>query len=45
MVIHVAVATVLASLPRREGTLGKMTLSPLAQALQAQIAAEVGVPA
>jgi hypothetical protein len=45
MVIHVAVATVLASLPRREGTLGKLTLSPLAQALQEQLAADLGVPA
>jgi hypothetical protein len=46
MVIHVALATVLASLPRREGTLGKMTLSPIAQALQEQMKApEVSVPA
>jgi Transposase DDE domain len=36
MVVHLALATVLASLPRREGTLGKMKLSPIAQALQAQ---------
>jgi Transposase DDE domain len=35
MVVHVALATVLASLPRREGTLGKMRLSPIAEALQA----------
>jgi DDE family transposase/transposase-like protein DUF772 len=36
MVVHVALATVLASLPRREGTLGKMKLSPIAAALQEQ---------
>jgi Transposase DDE domain len=43
MVVHVALATVLASLPRREGTLGKMKLSPIAAALQEQLAA--GQPA
>jgi hypothetical protein len=35
MVVHVALAAVLASLPRCEGTLGKMKLSPIAEALQA----------
>jgi hypothetical protein len=34
MVVHVGLATVLASLPRREGTLGKMKLSPIASHLQ-----------
>lgn len=36
MVVQVALATVLASLPRREGTLGTMKLSPIATALQEQ---------
>jgi hypothetical protein len=39
LVVHVAVATVLASLPRRDGTLGKLKLSPIAAALQEQLAA------
>lgn len=39
MVVHAAFATLLASAPRREGTLGKMRLSPIAKALQAKIAA------
>ena len=34
MVVHAALATLLAASPRREGTLGKMRLSPIAQALQ-----------
>jgi hypothetical protein len=34
MVVHIGLATVLASLPRREGTLGKMRLSPIAHHLQ-----------
>jgi hypothetical protein len=38
LVVHLAFATVLASTPRRKGTLGKMRLSPIAQALQAQLA-------
>jgi hypothetical protein len=38
MVVHVAMATVLASLPRREGTLGKMKLSPIAKVLQDEMA-------
>lgn len=38
MAVHLAFATVLASTPRREGTLGKMRLSPIAQALQAAVA-------
>lgn len=35
LLVHAAFATVLASAPRREGTLGKMRLSPIAQALRA----------
>jgi hypothetical protein len=35
MLVHLGFATLLASTPRREGTLGKMRLSPIAQALQA----------
>jgi hypothetical protein len=38
MVVHLGMATVLASLPRREGTLGKMKLSPIAKALQEEMA-------
>jgi hypothetical protein len=38
MVVHLGMATVLASLPRREGTLGKMKLSPIAKVLQEQMA-------
>lgn len=34
MIVHLGLATVLASLPRREGTLGKMKLSPIAAHLQ-----------
>ena len=37
MIVHAAFATVLASLPRREGTLGKMRLSPIAKALDEQM--------
>ena len=45
LVVHVALATLLASLPRREGTLGKMKLSPIAAALQEQGgAAETAAP-
>lgn len=32
-VVHAAFATLLAATPRREGTLGKMRLSPIAEAL------------
>jgi len=39
MVVHAAFATLLASVPRRHGTLGKMRLSPIAQALRDKIAA------
>jgi hypothetical protein len=34
MVVHLALAVVLASAPRRDGTLGKMRLSPIAQKLR-----------
>jgi len=34
MVVHLALATLLASAPRREGTLGRMKLSPIAEALR-----------
>jgi hypothetical protein len=36
MVVHAAFATLLASAPRREGTLGKIRLSPIAEALRAK---------
>jgi hypothetical protein len=39
MVVHAAFATLLASAPRREGTLGKMKLGPIAKALRKQVAA------
>lgn len=38
MVVHLAFATVLASAPRYEGTLGKLRLSPLAEKLRAALA-------
>ena len=44
MIMHGAFATVLAILPRREGTLGKMRLSPIAQAIAAQIRGEENAP-
>lgn len=34
MVVHAAMATLLAAAPRREGTLGKMRLAPVARALR-----------
>jgi hypothetical protein len=34
MVVHIGLATLLAATPRREGTLGKMRLSPIAKALR-----------
>ena len=37
MLVHVGLATLLASCPRREGTLGQTRLSPIAEALQARI--------
>jgi Transposase DDE domain/Transposase domain (DUF772) len=36
MVVHAAFATLLACAPRQEGTLGKVRLSPIAEALQAK---------
>ena len=36
MAVHAAFATLLASAPRREGTLGKVRLSPIAEALRAK---------
>ena len=36
MVVHVGLATLLAASPRREGTLGKMRLGPIAKALREQ---------
>ena len=39
MVVHAAFATVLAAAPRREGTLGKMRLSSVAQALRQKLTA------
>ena len=42
MVVHAGFATLLAAAPRREGTLGKMRLSPIAKALYGRIAAEKG---
>ena len=39
MVVHAAFATLLAAAPRREGTLGKMKLSPIAKALREKMAA------
>jgi hypothetical protein len=38
MIVHLGMATVLASLPRREGTLGKLKLSPIAKVLQEEMA-------
>ena len=35
LAVHAAFATLLASAPRREGTLGKIRLSPIAEALRA----------
>jgi Transposase DDE domain/Transposase domain (DUF772) len=40
MLVHVAFATLLASAPRREGTLGKIGLSPIAEALRAKAKAK-----
>ncbi|MGA9041575.1 MAG: transposase [Terriglobales bacterium] len=39
MLVHAAFATLLAAAPRREGTLGKMRLSPIAKALHERITA------
>jgi hypothetical protein len=42
MVVHAAFATLLAAAPRREGTLGKMRLGPIAKALHERIDAAEG---
>lgn len=39
MIVHAAFATVLAAAPRYEGTLGKMSLGPIAKALRAKATA------
>ena len=43
MAVHAAFATLLASAPRREGTLGKVALSPIAEALRSKGDAAVAV--
>src|SRR5262245_36222784 len=43
LAVQAVFATLLASAPRREGTLGKINLSPIAAALQAQAEADPGV--
>jgi hypothetical protein len=43
MVVHLGLATVLASMPRCDGTLGKMRLSPIAANLQQAINEPAGV--
>jgi hypothetical protein len=45
LAVHAVFATLLASAPRREGTLGKLRLSPIALALRAQAKAEQPEPA
>jgi hypothetical protein len=42
MVVHLAFATLLASSPRRQGTLGKLRLSPIARALREKLEADQG---
>jgi hypothetical protein len=45
MIVHAAFATVLAALPRREGTtLGGMKLSPIARALQSKLGSAAASP-
>ena len=39
MVVHLGMATLLASAPRKDGTLGKASLSPIAKALQKKLEA------
>jgi hypothetical protein len=43
MAVHAAFATLLASAPRREGTLGKIGLSPIAEALRVKVKNEAVV--
>ena len=45
LAVHAAFATLLASAPRREGTLGKVRLSPIAEALRAAAKAKEPEPA
>jgi DDE family transposase/transposase-like protein DUF772 len=45
LAVHVVFATLLATAPRREGTLGKLRLGPIAEALQAKAKAEEMEPA
>ena len=45
MAVHAVFATLLASAPRREGTLGKVRLSPIAEALRAKAKADQPEPA
>jgi hypothetical protein len=40
LAVHAAFATLLASAPRRQGTIGKLNLSPIAEALRANATAE-----
>ena len=40
LAVHAALATLLAAAPRREGTLGKIGLSPIAQARRAKAEAK-----
>ena len=45
LAVHAAFATLLAAAPRREGTLGKQRLSPIAEALRAAAQAKQSEPA
>jgi hypothetical protein len=45
LAVHAAFATLLASAPRREGTLGKLRLGPIAAALRANAEAPSPEPA
>ena len=40
LAVHAAFATLLASAPRREGTMGTLKLSPIAEALRSKATAE-----
>ncbi|GAB6186111.1 transposase [Thermopirellula anaerolimosa] len=44
MVVHAAFATLLAMAPRREGTLGKMWLSPISKALRERVYGKPAAP-
>ena len=45
LAVHAVFATLLASAPRREGTLGKVRLSPIAEALRAKAKVDQPEPA